>query len=447
VNFTDAVSFQTQTRASVLFESLMRHQSVAYGAWLNIAGHHILSFSPELFFKIEGRKIVTRPMKGTMPRGLDLADDQLAASRLLHDEKNRSEHVVIVDLIRNDLGRICEMGSVTVNDLFSVERYETLFQMTSTVSGTLRPKIRYYDIFQSMFPSGSVTGAPKIRTMQIIRELERSTRGVYTGSIGFISPSGSSAFNVAIRTVVLQGGRARMGVGGGIVADSDAAEEYRECLLKASFLSRAPRDFELIETLLWDKDFYLVALHIDRLESSSAYFNFILDRGAVLSKLSDLAKTFTPGEQYRIRLLASSDGKIAIESLELQKHRPAGLVRISSQRTSSTDVFLRHKTTMRAMYDREHSEARAAGFDDVLFLNEKDEVTEGAISNIFVRQGGKLFTPPLACGVLPGVFRRHLLETDPTAEERILSLADLEAADGVFLCNSIRGMYQVEIQT
>jgi para-aminobenzoate synthetase / 4-amino-4-deoxychorismate lyase len=447
VNFTNAVSFDTQAQPSGLFESLLHHQSIAYGAWVNIAGQHILSFSPELFFRTEGREIVTRPMKGTMQRGLDLAEDEQAAEKLLRDEKNRSEHVMIVDLIRNDLGRICETGSVRVEDLFSVERYETLLQMTSTISGTLRKEVRYYDIFKSMFPSGSVTGAPKIRTMQIIDELERRPRGIYTGSIGFLSPHGSSAFNVAIRTVVLQGAHARMGVGGGIVADSDPAEEYKECLLKAAFLSRAPQDFQLFETLLWDKNFDLLSFHMDRMESSATYFNFAFNRPAALSRLDDLSNSFVPGKRYRIRLLVDLGGNLVVESSELLEQRPMGYVKISPHHTLSTDVFLRHKTTMRKMYDREHAEARADGFDDVLFINEKNEVTEGAISNIFIQRTGKLFTPPLSCGVLPGVFRRHLLATNPATEEKVLRLSDVETADAVFLSNSIRGLYLVNVST
>ncbi len=274
VNFTDAVSFPMQSPVSATFETLLKNQPVSYGALLNVAGHQVLSFSPELFFRIDRRKIVTRPIKGTMPRGLDSVEDKHAVFRLQNDEKNRSEHVMIVDLLRNDLGRICTAGSIRVEDLFSVERYETLLQMTSTISGTLLPEIRYYDIFRSLFPCGSITGAPKIRTMQIIRELERNPRGIYTGAIGFMSPAGSCAFNVAIRTLVVHNGHAQMGVGGGIVADSDPEGEYRECLLKAAFLMRTRPDFQLIETMLWENGYRLESGHLDRLESSAAYFNF-----------------------------------------------------------------------------------------------------------------------------------------------------------------------------
>lgn len=444
VNFTDQVSLHTQCPASVVFESLLKHQSVAYGAWMNVAGHHMLSFSPELFFRIDGRKIVTRPMKGTMPRGFDSNEDSQAALRLQNDEKNRSEHVMIVDMLRNDLGRICTMGSVQVEDLFSVERYETLLQMTSTVSGTLRPGIRYYDIFRSMFPSGSVTGAPKIRTMQIIRELERNSRGVYTGAIGYISLHGPSVFNVAIRTLDMKDGSVRMGVGGGIVADSDPDDEHRECLLKAAFLTRTHHDFQLIETMLWEKDFCFLSTHLDRLESSASYFDFAFDRKAVLSQLDEVSRAFAVGGRYRVRLLLGPSGDVTVDSSAFRVERSIGHVKLSPECTSSTDVFLRHKTTWREMYDRQYAEARADGFDEVLFTNEKGEVTEGAINNLFIEQAGKLLTPPLTSGVLPGIFRRHLLETCATAEESILTVENLKTADAVFLCNSVRGIRKVE---
>jgi para-aminobenzoate synthetase/4-amino-4-deoxychorismate lyase len=351
---------------------------------------------------------------------------------------------MIVDLLRNDLGRICAIGSIQVEGLFSIERYETLLQMTSTVSGTLRPQISYYDIFRSLFPSGSVTGAPKIHTMEIIRELERTPRGAYTGAIGFISPRGTSVFNVAIRTLVIKDGHAQMGVGGGIVADSDPAEEYRECLLKAAFLTRARRDFQLIETMLWEKDFFLLSRHLERLESSAAYFNFACDRKAILLRLHELAKSLAAEKSYRVRLLLSSDGSFTVENSELHSGQYGGCVRLSLERTSSNDVFMRHKTTEREIYERQYAEARAVGLDEVIFQNERGEIAEGAISNVFIKKSGKMITPALSCGVLPGVFRRYLLETAANAEEGIVTMEDLKAAEAVFLCNSVRGLREVK---
>ncbi len=447
VNFTDAVTFPTQLPASTLFNALSRHQSVAYGAFLNVAGHHILSLSPELFFRVdahpEASQIITRPMKGTMPRGLDSFEDADAILRLQRDAKNRSEHVMIVDLLRNDLGRICTAGSVHVQDLFSVERYETLLQMTSTISGTLLPHTTFYNIFRAMFPCGSITGAPKVRTMQIIRELEPHPRGIYTGAIGFIAPNRSATFSVAIRTLVLHNNHAHMGVGGGIVADSLPEDEYRECLLKASFLTRVHHPFDLIETILWDGDFFLLSLHLDRLESSARYFNFVFDRGNIQAQLNDLALTFKAGDRHRVRQLLHPDGTLTLTHSPLLEEPSTIRVKLSPHSTSSTDLFLRHKTTHRLLYDQQYAAARAEGFDEVLFLNERGELTEGAISNLFLEQSGCLLTPPLTSGVLPGVMRRHLLETHSTARERVLTLGDLSTADAIFLCNSVRGLRNV----
>lgn len=449
VNFTNRVSVPAEITPDIAFATLLHQQPVSYSAFLNVAGHQILSLSPELFFKIEQGKIITRPMKGTMPRGLDAEEDDQAAVRLQNDEKNRCEHVMIVDLLRNDLGRICEMGSVKVDDIFSVEKYQTLLQMTSTVSGTLRPALTYYDIFKGMFPSGSITGAPKIRTMQIIHELETAPRGIYTGSIGYMTPDGSSTFNVAIRTLDLHEGKAHMGVGGGIVADSDAQEEYRECLLKAEFLIRARRNFQLIETMLWNGEFRLLSMHLDRLESSALYFSFAFDRTAIQSQLHAESDQFEPAHLYRVRLLLDEAGSITItcaHHIPIAALHP-GHIRLSSERTTSSNVFIRHKTTHRELYESQLAHCRADGFDEVIFLNERDEVTEGAISNIFIRRAGELLTPPISSGVLPGVFRRHILEIDPRSKEAVLTLHDLESADAIYLCNSLRGMREVKLST
>ncbi|QHN02795.1 aminodeoxychorismate synthase component I [Granulicella sp. WH15] len=443
VNFTDSLSLETSLTPAEAFTTLLRQQPVSYAAFLNVAGEHILSLSPELFFRIEDETILTRPMKGTMPRGLDREDDDRTALALQNDEKNRSEHVMIVDLLRNDLGRICTLGSVHVPGLFTIERYDTLHQMTSTVEGRLRPGQSLYEIFDALFPSGSITGAPKIRTMQIIRELEDQPRGIYTGAIGHIAPSRKAVFNVAIRTLTLRDGHARMGVGGGIVADSQPADEYRECLLKTAFLTRVPDDFQLIETILYDTEsFSFLDLHLERLAASAAYFNFPIDRDRIVAELRALASPLT--QPHRIRLLLHPDGRTTCTSTPFV-HAPTGRIRIASQRTHSQDRFLRHKTTRRTLYDEQYRQAVAEGFDEVLFLNERGELTEGAISNLFLSIGGKLLTPPLASGVLPGVYRRHLLETRANAEERVLTLDDLHAADAIYICNSVRGINAVAL--
>ncbi len=451
VNFTDRVEFDATLPPSRLYKSLLSRQSVAYAGYLNLPGRTILSFSPELFFRIEDGRITTRPMKGTMPRGLDEAGDRDAALRLQRDEKNRSEHVMIVDLLRNDLGRISEPGSVCVEELFSVERYQTLLQMTSTISASLCRGVSFYAIFRSLFPCGSITGAPKVRTMQIIRELESHPRGVYTGAIGYIAPNRNATFSVAIRTLVLghEEGRmqAQMGVGGGIVADSVPEDEYRECLLKAAFLSQPVKTFQLIETMLWNGLFQRLSLHLDRLASSSAYFHFGFDRAAVEARLQAFAGSLDLESLHRVRLILGREGEPVITSQPLEGYeaeQSRGLtVMVSAERTHSSDLFLRHKTTLRSVYDQQLAEARAQGCDEILFFNERDELTEGSISNVFLEISGHWYTPPLVCGVLPGVMRRYLLETLPQAEERILTFGDLNAADAIWLCNSVRGLRRV----
>jgi para-aminobenzoate synthetase/4-amino-4-deoxychorismate lyase len=485
VNFTDRVTLKTPLPPAAAFATLIRQQPVSYAAFLNLGDRHILSLSPELFFTLEGDQIQTRPMKGTMPRGLDLAEDALAAVALQNDEKNRSEHIMIVDLLRNDLGRICTAGTVQTEDLFTVERYETLLQMTSIVTGTLSPSLSLYEIFRALFPSGSITGAPKIRTMQIIHDLESAPRGLYTGAIGHIAPASTvvkqssvpreasntarsaarpasgrtglisdkprtATFNVAIRTLILKNNEATMGVGGGIVADSEPADEYRECLLKASFLTRTPHDFQLLETILWkpydpaDDGLYLLPLHLDRLEASAAYFNFPCDRTTVAAHLTTLTQTL-PNTPHRIRLLLNATGEATATAVPFNPKPTTGLIRLAAERTNSTDLFLRHKTTRRTVYDQHYAQALADGFDEVLFLNERGELTEGAISNLFLRFGDLLVTPPLTSGVLPGIYRRHLLETYPQTQEKVLTLEDLQIADAIYTCNSVRGLSEVQL--
>jgi para-aminobenzoate synthetase/4-amino-4-deoxychorismate lyase len=445
VNFTDRIAFNSPLSPMHVYSALSAQQRVAYGAFMNIEGQPIISLSPELFFKAEGDRITTRPMKGTMARGLDRADDERMANLLRNDEKNRSEHVMIVDLLRNDLGRICRSGTVQVQDPFSIERYDTLHQMTSTVVGGLQPGISLYDIFRGLFPSGSITGAPKHRTMQIIRELERQCRGVYTGAIGFIDPNRSSVFNVAIRTLIMRDGNVTMGVGGGIVADSDPEDEYRECLLKASFVTRRNEPFQLIETMLWDGEFKLLDLHLDRMESSAFYFGFAFDRTRIKSSLLDLRKSpgFDAKTRHRIRLTLATDGRLAIEVSPYPHETSDIRIWLTDERTSSSDPFRRHKTTRREPYDRLYEKAREHGFEDVIFANENGEITEGAISNIFIARMGKLLTPPVSSGVLPGVLRRHILETSDDSGEAVLNVDDLKTADGIYLCSSLRGLRRV----
>ncbi len=464
LNFTAPMRFEAPGSAAVLYARLRARQPVDYGAFLHWQpGRRILSFSPELFFRVEsvsasggGRRIVTRPMKGTARRGRTTREDRRIAEWLRGDAKNRSENVMIVDLLRNDLGRVARTGSVRVEKLFAAERYSTLWQMTSTISAELRPEVGFCDIFRALFPSGSVTGAPKVRAMQLISELEDAPRGVYTGAIGFFSPR-QTVFNVAIRTLELNGARGTMGVGSGVVIDSDAAEEYRECLLKAEFLTRSwaelPERLSLIETMLWDGDYPLgnypfLGLHLDRLEDSAEYFGFPCERAAVKASLIGRANGFSGREPRKVRLLLDSDGELQITDEVLAPpagEQRIGRVRIAQERTDPADRMLYHKTTHRPLYAQAFEQAARLGFDDALFLNLRGEVTEGAISNIFIEKDGRWFTPPVECGLLPGVYRRHLLATRPEVAERVLSLDDLRRADAVYLANAVRGLRRVAI--
>ena len=454
LNFTFPLHADFAGNAAALYERLHQNQPADYGAFLHWKrDRRILSFSPELFFRLEeehGKRLIfTQPMKGTAPRGRTTEEDLQIAEWLRNDPKNRSENVMIVDLLRNDLGRLCAFGTVRVESLFAVRRYQTLWQMTSTVTGELRSNLGYEEIFRALFPCGSITGAPKVRAVQLIAGIESEPRGVYTGAIGYFSRQ-RSVFNVAIRTLELDGNRCTMGVGSGIVIDSNAAGEYSECQLKAEFLTRMDEPFSLVETLLWNGEYPLIELHLDRLEDSAHYFGFICDRAAAKASLLATAESFPDRAPRKVRLLAAADASLniqheAIPAVASASHAPMGRVRLALERTDSSDRFLFHKTTHRPLYASAWKTAHDAGFDDVLFLNERNEVTEGAISNLFIEKEGRWLTPPIECGLLPGVYRRHLLATRPLVEERVLYPRDLKTADAIYLANAVRGLRRVTI--
>ena len=450
LNFTFPLHVEIAESPAQLFARLQTAQPVDYGAFLHSRpGRYALSLSPELFFRTEdngsARRITTRPMKGTARRGRTTAEDRETATWLANDQKNRAENVMIVDLIRNDLGRICTFGSVHVDKLFEVERFPTLWQMTSTISGELRPDVRHKDIFRALFPCGSVTGAPKIRAMQLLAELEDQPRAVYTGSIGYFSRE-RTVFNVAIRTLSLEAGRATMGIGSGVVIDSDPAAEFRECQLKAEFLTRTVEPFSLIETMLWDAAFSLLDLHLDRLTDSADYFGFPCDRTQVEAALLEKAAAFADPQPRRVRLLLDANGTVIINSEPLEP-APFGIhpVCIATERTDPNDPFLFHKTTRRALYRRAFATASSNGFADALFFNTQSQLTEGAVNNVIIEKAGRWYTPPIECGLLPGTYRRHLLETRSNIEERVLTLADLNSADAIYICNAIRGLRKVQL--
>jgi para-aminobenzoate synthetase / 4-amino-4-deoxychorismate lyase len=452
INFTGRYHFTFDGSPMSLYKALKSKQRVSYSAYIRATGQDILCLSPELFFSIKGQQIITRPMKGTIPRGRTQLEDQHLEEWLWRDSKNRAENVMIVDLLRNDLGRLCQTGSVTVPKLFTIEKYNTLFHMTSTVEGMLKDDVDYSQVFSSLFPCGSVTGAPKIRAMEIIKELESSPRGIYTGSIGYFAPSldhsTKAMFNVAIRTVVLKNGHGEMGIGSGIVYDSIASDEYTECTVKAHFLTNVPVEFDILEAILWDNGYQRLDQHLQRIADSANYFQYPYDQTSVRSVLTQLSANLVAGRRYKVRLKLNRTGQWYSEAIKIPEAPPVleQIVVLSSEHTDSQNRMYYHKTTYRALYDRASRFALENGYADVIFLNEKGEMTESATNNIFIERDASLLTPPLRCGLLNGIYRQYILETNPHAQEVVLHLKDLLEAENIYLCNAIRGLRQVKFK-
>ena len=418
-----------------LYAALRRRARAGHGGVVFTGSHWILSLSPELFFTLEGGQVTTRPMKGTAPRDADPA--AFAA-----DPKQRAENLMIVDLLRNDLSRVAKPGTVGVPALFEVETYPTILQMTSTVTAELESGLGSVDVLDAIYPCGSITGAPKIRAMEIIAGLEREPRGPYCGALGRIAPDGSAAFNVAIRTLTLAHGgtMARLGLGSGIVADSEAGDEWRECLAKGRFVA-TERSFDLIETMRFDPHEGVIELdrHVARMKASADALDFAFDRHEARNDLQ--ASTFRAGPS-RVRLALSRGGALAIElrPLEPAPTEPV-TVALAPLPVSSDDFRLRHKTSDRAFYD----EARHASASfEVVFTDEAGFLTEGSFTNVFVERGGLLLTPPLARGLLPGVLRGRLIE-EGGAKEADLVEADL--LDGFLIGNSLRGLVRARLRS
>jgi para-aminobenzoate synthetase/4-amino-4-deoxychorismate lyase len=433
-NLTFQAEVATAGHPLALYAAIRPRARAGWGGIVFTGGHWLLSFSPELFFTLEAGRVTARPMKGTAPAGSD-------PEALRGDPKQRAENLMIVDLLRNDLSRLSKPGTVRVPALFEVETYPTVLQMTSTVTGELEAGRTGVDLAATIFPCGSVTGAPKIRAMEIIASLEREGRGSYTGSIGRLAPDGEAGFNVAIRTLVLKRGEsvARLGLGSGIVADSVAADEWRECLAKGEFVATSRR-FDLIETMRFDPHEGLHELdrHLARMKRSADAFGFAFDRHHVRNELQ--AATFFLREARKLRLLLSPSGALAIESRPLPPE-PEGAVGVAlaGLPVEPEDFRLRHKTSDRLFYD----EAReASGAFEVVFADRDGFLTEGSFTSLFVRRDGRLLTPPLARGLLPGVLREALIE-EGRAEEADLRAEDLEG--GFLLGNSVRGLIAAKL--
>jgi para-aminobenzoate synthetase/4-amino-4-deoxychorismate lyase len=444
VNYTLRLQTNFTGKPWDFFLHLTQHQS-RHAAYIDTGRYIICSASPELFFQLAGDTIICRPMKGTAKRGRTPQEDRECAEWLKNSAKNRAENVMIVDMIRNDLGRIARTGSVHVSQLFETERYPALWQMTSTVRAETHHSLT--EILAALFPSASITGAPKVSTMKIIAELESTPRKIYTGSIGYISPQRKAQFNVAIRTALLDRERqtAEYGVGGGIVWDSTSEDEYAEALLKARVLVERPLPFSLIETMLWtpEEGFLLRDRHLARMLDSANYFDITLIKENLEEYFEQISSRLrTP---QRVRVLLDQAGKLASEVFPFESEADSRTLRacLAKQAVDSADIFLFHKTTRRAVY--EAARAGCTTCDDVLLYNEAGELTEFTIGNLVVEIDGQLLTPPILCGVLPGTFRAHLMETGQVVE-RTIRVEQLQDCTSLFRINSIRKWQKVEIQ-
>ncbi|HBG08082.1 MAG TPA: aminodeoxychorismate synthase component I [Geobacter sp.] len=442
VNFTMRQRFAFSGCPRSFFNEMRRCQPTPYSCYLETGSYRILSASPELFFSLSDGLLTTRPMKGTAARGRWFEEDEAQKLRLKESPKELAENLMIVDLLRNDMGMVSETGSVRVASLFDVETHATVHQMTSTVQSRLKHGVGTVELLRALFPCGSVTGAPKRRSMQIIAELEGAPRGLYTGCIGYLSPGGEAKFSVAIRTAVLDldAGRGEIGIGSGITFDSVARDEYAESLSKGRFARERAREFHLIESLLYDDGFFLMERHLERLARSAAYFQFPLQPGAARRAL----EAMVPGlaGRHKVRLLLYKDGGISCESAPIAEPVQDATACFAKSAVDSADRFLYHKTSLRRFYAQE-SVARP-DVTEVIFLNERGEVTEGANSNIVAVLDGELLTPPIASGLLPGVFRAELL-AGGSIRERVLTRRDLEEAEQIHLINSVRKWRRVRL--
>ncbi|MCC8391914.1 aminodeoxychorismate synthase component I [Paraburkholderia sp. MMS20-SJTR3] len=471
VNYTYRLGFDVFGEPLAFYRRLRARQPVPFGALIALPDDGwVLSCSPELFVEKHGATLRARPMKGTAPRSPDPVADQRNADFLANDPKNRAENVMIVDLLRNDLSRVAQIGSVKVPALFSVEPYASVWQMTSTVEATLLERTSFARILRALFPCGSITGAPKHRTMQLIDELESTPRGLYTGAIGWLDARaaddcGDFCLSVAIRTLTLSassqpggavGLRGSMGVGAGIVLDSVAADEFAECRLKASFLTGAEPGFDLFETMYatWEDGVRYQERHLRRLASSAAALGFAFDEPQVREQIAAQCDRLPAQTPHRVRLALSKNGATQITAAvlaPLADSTSVGILLGSELQfapTQAADPLLHHKTTRRAEYDRGWREAEAKGGFDTLFFNERGELTEGGRSNVFVKLAGRWWTPPLASGVLPGVMRGVLLEegvAGVNAAEKVLTRADVLNAEALLVCNALRGAVPARI--
>jgi para-aminobenzoate synthetase/4-amino-4-deoxychorismate lyase len=443
VNYTYRMRTRLKSDPLALFLRLAAAQLPPFGAYIDTGEWTICSASPELFFHRADDRVESRPMKGTAARGLWFEQDLEHAKRLLESDKERSENVMIVDMVRNDLGRVARPGSVRVTNLFDVERYPTVLQLTSTVAAETDAGLM--DLMRALFPAASITGAPKARTMEIIAGVECSPRRIYTGTIGFVEPGGRSQFNVAIRTVLVNRatGEAEYGVGGGIVADSNREDEWDESRIKARTLAARPPTFDLLETLLWmpDAGYLLLGRHMKRLLQSADYFAFQADVLDIRDQLERYAASLPPSP-HRVRLVVSRRGAVGMSSSPQDIEAGFPGLALAAAPIDPSNPFLYHKTTNRTVY--EEAIAARPGFQDVVLYNDRGEITESTIANLVVEIGGALVTPPISSGLLPGTLRAHLLD-EGKIREKVITVQELSAGNQCYLLNSVRGFHPVMV--
>ncbi len=441
VNYTHRLRAAWTGDFDALYRRLAAPPAPRLGAFVDTGAWAVGSLSPELFFRLDGEVIESRPMKGTAPRGLWVEDDRARAAALAASEKDRAENVMITDMVRNDLGRVAVAGSVETSALFAVEQHPTVWQMTSTVRARTRAPVT--DLFGALFPPASITGAPKRRAMEIIAATEEAPRGVYTGAIGYLAPGRRAQFNVAIRTLVCDRthGALEYGVGGGIVWDSDPDREWEECRTKARALAPPPA-FELLETLGWtpEEGYVLLERHLARLAQSARYFDFPVDEARVREALARAAAEGPPQPRV-VRLTVSRDGAVTTGTRP-PPPAPAAPpeLPLAVATVDAADPFLYHKTTNRGVYAR--ALAGRPGADDVILCNARGEVTESTVANVVVELDGVLCTPPVSCGLLAGTARAEALARGEL-RERVITVAEILHSPAVFLLNSVRGMWAI----
>lgn len=439
VNYTVQLKQDLSANPFAIYNRMVVEQEAGYNAYVEHDEMAVISMSPELFFEQNDRELTTRPMKGTTQRGVTDQEDLEQASWLEQDPKNRSENMMIVDLLRNDMNRISEVGSEHVERLCQVEQYSTVWQMTSTIKSQLRPDVDLVEIFRSLFPCGSITGAPKIATMEIIKDLELQPRGVYCGTIGLLLPNGQRIFNVAIRTIQLHQGKAIYGVGGGITWDSTWESEYREVHQKAAVLYRKQARFQLITTgKISQKNLLFEEQHLERLRKASRYFAYPFDPEELRQEIEKECQSCDINQDYRLRISLSKSGEINIERQILTPLSSSFCqAKLCLQEADLKQAFTYFKTT--------HRPHLTVGNQEIIYHTADGKLLETSIGNLVLKMNGRLYTPPSTLGILLGIYRQHLLESRQ-AEEKVLTVADLEQAEAIYACNAVRGLYELSLK-